>query len=190
VFYSASQYVALHKEFDNASSTEFMGRVKVTYDNGTVVCVNRSPDPWKVSDIGESGGWFTYNTTEGLDTGRLSSTRFTLKPYAGWVCYNPFFSPPSVPILVSPLSGWSVSTVPVELKWERTPGAEFYAVQVATTPDFVGSLLVDLGDVRTQILRLDPATLFQKYFWRVRASNARGISDWSKFGRFEVVDSK
>jgi len=38
-----------------------MGQVRVTYDNGVVVCVNRHPaQTWPVQ-LGHPGGWFNFN---------------------------------------------------------------------------------------------------------------------------------
>jgi hypothetical protein len=66
-----------------------MGQVKIIYDNGIIICVNRHPyNNWTIS-VGEPGGWFNYHTTDSLDTGILSNNTFTLPAKNGWVVYKP-----------------------------------------------------------------------------------------------------
>jgi len=88
---TASEYIRDHPvSFDDITSDNFMGQVKIIYDNGMVVCVNRHPyREWAVS-VGEPGGWFNYHTINSLDTGVRSNTTFTLPARNGWVVYKPF----------------------------------------------------------------------------------------------------
>jgi hypothetical protein len=88
---SASAYIERYPSYFEHGDPQFMSRVKVTYDNGVVVCVNRSSSPWDVEGIGAGNGWCTQNTV-GLDTpqaGPSAATSFTLKARSGWVCYIP-----------------------------------------------------------------------------------------------------
>jgi Secretion system C-terminal sorting domain len=91
-FYSASDYIASHHGYwDITNTQDFMGRVKIIYDNGAVVCVNRSSSVWHVDGIGIARGWFTRNIV-GVETpiaGGSSTTSFDLKAGCGWVCFNP-----------------------------------------------------------------------------------------------------
>lgn len=88
---SVSDYIRNHpSSYDDITSQDFMGQVKVVYDNGVIVCVNRHPfRSWKV-EIGDSGGWFDYHADGKLYTGVSSTTTFTLPPKNGWVVYDPF----------------------------------------------------------------------------------------------------
>ena len=99
---TATDYIKAHAgSYANSSSGDFMNMVRVQYDNGVVVCVNRSPMPWVITDVGVAGGWFTYNSTShGLGAGIVSNTSFTLKAGNGWLCYNPLA--PSIMIHPSP----------------------------------------------------------------------------------------
>jgi hypothetical protein len=77
-----------------------MSQVRVTYDNGVVVCVNRHPSqPWTVN-LGQPGGWFDLNAVKGMGvfqwTGYTNVTSYTLPPANGWAVYVP------APLLTSP----------------------------------------------------------------------------------------
>jgi hypothetical protein len=91
---SASQFITDHMErFDDRNSTEFMGKVRVAYDNGVVIYVNRSLEPWAVSPTMPAGGWCSYHVMIGgkatLGTGLLPSTTVILPGENGWVAYSP-----------------------------------------------------------------------------------------------------
>jgi hypothetical protein len=91
---TASQYIRDHPAtYENINSPEFMSQVRVEYDNGVVVCVNRNLfRKWTVSP-GEVGGWFDYHALisgrDSLRAGTASNNLFTLPVMNGWVCYVP-----------------------------------------------------------------------------------------------------
>lgn len=88
---SVSDYIRSHPvKYKDISTDDFMGQVKITYDNGVIVCVNRHPTRnWKVK-IGKSNGWFDYHTDTAMDTGICPDNSFDLPPKNGWVVYDPF----------------------------------------------------------------------------------------------------
>ena len=80
--------------------------------------------------------------------------------------------PPNAPTLVSP--GTSIT-----FKWNASTGATKYQLQVNTTSDFSGTdaFNAEVGDVTTyEVTGLTTGTT---YYWRVKAGNAAGWSDWS-----------
>ena len=84
------RYPATHA---NSSSTNFMGQVRVTYDNGVIVCVNRHPSrQWQVQ-LGQPGGTFDYNAvmhgTNAQWVGVTNLTSYLLPATNGWVVYAP-----------------------------------------------------------------------------------------------------
>ena len=93
-YQTASNYIKNHPGFaDITDTTDFMGKVKVTYNNGIIVYVNRHPtDIWTVN-IGAPGKWYSYhamvNGKEELYAGQTILTTFTLPPKNGWVVYIP-----------------------------------------------------------------------------------------------------
>jgi len=92
---SASEFIRIHPvTYKDITSDDFMSQVKIVYDNGMIVCVNRHPDDeWEVN-IGISAGWFNYHTTTELETGFCLTTTFTLPPRNGWVVYDPMKNKP------------------------------------------------------------------------------------------------
>lgn len=90
----ASTYINNHPTaFIERFDSSFMGQVKVTYDNGVVVCVNRNPyRKWDVT-LGNAGGWFNYhaiiNNKDSLNTGISDSTHYLLPARNGWVMFVP-----------------------------------------------------------------------------------------------------
>jgi hypothetical protein len=91
---TASRYIADHLEgFDDYHSTEFMGKIRVSYDNGVVVYVNRTVEPWTVSLETGAGGWYSYHVLIGekatLGTGTVPGATAILPQESGWVAYIP-----------------------------------------------------------------------------------------------------
>src|ERR1051325_1185171 len=91
---TASQYIRDHpRTYGEINNPEFMSQVRIEYDNGVVICVNRNLfRRWSVS-AGRMDGWFDYHAlVSGRDTlavGSSSQNRFTLPVMNGWVCYIP-----------------------------------------------------------------------------------------------------
>jgi len=81
-------------------------------------------------------------------------------------------TPPEPPTLVSP--GTTIT-----FKWNASSGATNYHLQVNTNPTFTETSLFDaeVGDVTS--LGVTGLTLGTTYYWRVKAGNAWGWSDWS-----------
>jgi hypothetical protein len=89
----ASTYIKNHPGYADINSPDFMSKVKVTYDNGIIVCVNRNPSQnWNVI-LGQSGNWFSYhaiiNDNDSLGAGQTGFNSFTLPPRNGWAVYDP-----------------------------------------------------------------------------------------------------
>jgi len=91
---SASDYIRRYPmAFANQSDAHYMSQVRVTYDNGVVVCVNRHPSrQWRVQ-LGQAGGWFDYNaviTGKSVQwVGRTKITSYLLPATNGWVVFAP-----------------------------------------------------------------------------------------------------
>jgi hypothetical protein len=119
-----------------------MAQVKVVYDNGTIVCVNRNPyKKWKVT-LGSAGGWYNYhaiiNNIDSLDTGASDSTTYQLPARNGWVVYapqQPALRKPAEdpePVKEKAKNGIKVYPVPSQgLVYVDTPGSG--AVQITAT---------------------------------------------------------
>jgi hypothetical protein len=98
---TASDYIRRYpKTFDNATNASFMSQVRVTYDNGVVVCANRHPSQsWQVT-LGHPGGWFNYNAvmngTSAQWVGTTNLTSYLLPANNGWVVFAPIPAPPTI----------------------------------------------------------------------------------------------
>ena len=96
--------------------------------------------------------------------------------------------PPSVPVLIAPANGsYILDTLP-RFWWHRstddTSGIDYYTLQYAQNPSFVGGITVDIYDTTYQVFsRLYDTT----YYWRVKAvDRCANRSDWSSVWRFEI----
>lgn len=87
-------------------------------------------------------------------------------------------STPDAPQLLGPPANSLGHTVAPHFVWKPAPGANRYRLEVATGPEFL--TIVHSADVATAAYRLEewlePETT---YYWRVRAENRCGASDYS-----------
>jgi hypothetical protein len=91
---SASDYIRRHPHaYYTQNNPDYMSQVRVTYNNGVIVCVNRHPTSAWQAQVGQSGGWFDYNATiRGnmvQSTGVANATSYTLPANCGWVVFAP-----------------------------------------------------------------------------------------------------
>jgi hypothetical protein len=94
---SASQYISTYPgSFADFNNTNFMSRVRVEYDNGVIVYVNRSKTNWTPPTIGGLLTWYNFHLlVNGRDTMDIGSSlpqggNVTLPAENGWVCASPF----------------------------------------------------------------------------------------------------
>ena len=93
-------------------------------------------------------------------------------------------APPEKPVLLSPPSGSTVGTHIPTLDWEDATGASEYQIQISPSETFT-TLIVDTTVVSSSYT---PTSDLNEglYFWRVRAINAGGTSEWSSSWSFRV----
>lgn len=84
-----------------------------------------------------------------------------------------------VPVLLAPSDGANgVSPTSVGFSWQAVAGATQYDVQVTTVSDF--SIVVhEKGDVTGTSTVVDGLVANTTHYWRVRAEDGSGASDWS-----------
>ena len=89
---------------------------------------------------------------------------------------------PPVPVLLTPVNNADSVNVPVIFTWSEL-GATSWDIQIGTNNQFTNILInaSNLPEAMYQEAGLDVGTT---YFWRVRARNEFGISDWSSPSRF------
>jgi hypothetical protein len=91
---------------------------------------------------------------------------------------------PSAPNLTAPANGLTGVSVSPSLTWTAT--ADSYHVQVATSVGFA-SPIVDDSLVTTGSKSVSGLSNNTKYYWRVKAKNAGGISGWSAVDSFTTI---
>ncbi len=106
---------------------------------------------------------------------------------SGWSSvwsFTTIIEKPAIPQLTSPADGAEgISTRP-DLDWEDAARTETYQVQVATDSDFT-SVVLDVEELENSSLSVvDEIDEFTTHYWRVRATNIGGTSDWSDVWQF------
>ncbi|MBN2356112.1 T9SS type A sorting domain-containing protein [candidate division KSB1 bacterium] len=85
----------------------------------------------------------------------------------------------AAPVPVSPDDGATNQPLALSFIWHKTSGADTYHLQVDDDQYFIYPRVIDddgLTDTTRMAASLNSSTL---YYWRVRAKNAGGSSDWS-----------
>jgi len=94
--------------------------------------------------------------------------------------------PAQGPDIVFPQVG-AVNIAPFPtLTWTAVAGAALYEVEMSLMPDF--AVLFTTASVRIQRVRIEPLQRQTRYYWRVRAVNDGGRSQWSRTGSFTTVE--
>jgi len=93
---------------------------------------------------------------------------------------------PEATSLVSPANGSTGIELEPILKWSRVETAESYQLEIALDTNFT-SILSTYDDINVVEFKTDELSDESKLFWRVRAYNNGGFSDWSDIYSFETV---
>ena len=152
-------------------STNFNHTIRVFDEtvSGTSVSVD---DPlvqstlyfWRVRAIGSSG------------TSNWSSTyRFTTQ-----------LGLPDRVTLSSPQDGARNIRPGFELLWQSVPGSENYQLQVAETTSFTDPI-IDVTQSENKLSNIRQLEFSTTYYWRVRASNSLGETEWSEVWSFTMI---
>ena len=97
---------------------------------------------------------------------------------------------PAVASQVSPLNNIRDVALDPTLVWRTARGASAYQLQVASNALFDASALVyDIGNLADTTYKTAQLEINKFYFWRVRARNAAGESNWSVTWRFKTIET-
>ncbi len=105
---------------------------------------------------------------------------------SGWsdvFTFKTFIQPP---VLTAPVDSATKVAIYPTFTWDHVIGAQTYEIQIDTSLAFAnhfGRIGIPNNEVRLQT-ELDENT---RYFWRVRASNSEGRSDWSEVFTFKTT---
>lgn len=93
---------------------------------------------------------------------------------------------PAAPSLVSPANYSESAPLSNTLRWNASPTATSYTLQVSTSSTFSSLVFYEYGITSTQKIvgGLDNQT---QYYWRVNASNGYGTSAFSDFWTFTTI---
>lgn len=94
-------------------------------------------------------------------------------------------APPTPPQLVAPSNQTVDLANSVLLRWSSVTNAASYRVQISTRRDF-GQVLRDVANVANTQLQVDNLSGGIVYYWRVRAVNVAGLSEFSEVWEFKT----
>jgi hypothetical protein len=92
---------------------------------------------------------------------------------------------PLAPELMSPAADATNISLTPELTWNAPAHTDFYVVQISEKADFVS--VIELTSNEPSATLESPLKLVTSYYWRVRALNAAGASQWSEIRSFETL---
>ncbi|MBE2280665.1 MAG: hypothetical protein IAE91_09750 [Ignavibacteriaceae bacterium] len=106
--------------------------------------------------------------------------------YSNWYKFTTIIAAPDVPVLISPVNNGTGVTNPVTAVWNSANRAVNYRIQLADNPGFVNPV-IDEGNVIDTIKQLTSLNNLTQYYWRVKAVNIGGESDWSASFAFRTL---
>lgn len=109
-----------------------------------------------------------------------------------WSEIRSFTTSVDLPILRYPKNNTTELPNILTLLWFPVDGAEYYFLQVAKDEDF-NNLIISKDSIYATLFEIkEELSADTKYFWRVRASNSVGFSEWSEIWNFttKVVSVK
>jgi phosphodiesterase/alkaline phosphatase D-like protein len=74
----------------------------------------------------------------------------------------------------------------VILKWNAVDGATNYILQVSTSPDCSSEYIFNEDVGKTTKQKVKGLTVDRTYYWRLKAGNSSGFSDWSPIWSFTI----
>lgn len=129
-----------------------------------------------------------FKNIEGLSWGTLYYWRVRgyAKGVAGpWSAYRNFATIVRTPSLIYPINYAINLPLSVRLKWSIIYNADYYALEVSTTAGF--STHIFNGNVADTAKQLDSLKNSTTYYWRLRAKNANGYSEYTETYNFTTV---
>ncbi|GEM_PF-7122628 len=118
--------------------------------------------------------WWRVNAANGSGTSEWSAVwSFTTVP-----------APPAAPTLASPANGATGASISPVLIWNTSSGAASYWLQVATVSNFSSGIVYNQSNITSTSQQVSGLAHNTTYYWRVRAINDGGDSDWSSTWSF------
>jgi uncharacterized protein YigE (DUF2233 family) len=86
---------------------------------------------------------------------------------------------PTLPSLIQPNNGAINQRDTIIIKWSKSPQAAAYDLQVSTSPDFSSGMVVNKAIIMDTTYKLTGITGLKTYYWRLRAKNIIGTTNFS-----------
>ncbi len=106
--------------------------------------------------------------------------------YSTVVNFVTIVAPSSAPVLSAPVNNATNQPTTLALSWTAAAGAESYRLQVSTDQNF-STLIVDDSTLTTTAKQVTGLSSYVKYFWKVNAKNAGGVSTNSVVWNFTTT---
>ncbi|RKS45187.1 concanavalin A-like lectin/glucanase superfamily protein, partial [Gillisia mitskevichiae] len=96
---------------------------------------------------------------------------------------------PEIPVLSSPENNSEEISISPVLSWNASAGSSNYHVQVALNQSF-SNIILEQNNINQTFFNVVGLNGNTKYYWRVRASNSFGNSNWSEIRNFTTIASE
>ena len=93
---------------------------------------------------------------------------------------------PAAPAVFSPVNGATGASISPTLVWDTSSGAARYELELATDSAFTSIVLSD-STLTSTSRTVGPLVNSTTYYWRVRAKNTSGTSDWTVRLNFTTI---
>ncbi|MBM4165522.1 MAG: T9SS type A sorting domain-containing protein [Ignavibacteria bacterium] len=145
-------------------------------ENGTIVSTTNGGTSWSIIATP------TINRLSGISmtsaaTGTIVGNNGTILRTQSSVF------PPDTPSLLSPENNATNQSITPLVNWNAVTGATSYRLQVAKDSLFA-NVVTDKSNIQGTLFELSSLNSFTKYFWRVRAKNNEGVSEFSDTWNF------
>ncbi|MDZ7288582.1 MAG: family 10 glycosylhydrolase [candidate division KSB1 bacterium] len=143
--------------------------------------------------VNESGIVDTFKVVAGLEGQQTYYWRVKASNAGGTSAFSNAYrfttGFPAAPLLAYPANNTPSIPLNVTFKWNTSRTATSYHLQVARSLTFDSTAIVaevkGITDTAYAVSQLEGNRF---YFWRVRATNAIGVSNWSQIWRFKTID--
>ena len=176
---------------DGVSGEVYAYNVQVQDVDGPMVTITTDAIPgWlSLTDNGDGTALLTGTPTSG-DVGNhvvtLRASDGTAEQVQSFII-SVFQGIPPIPTLVAPVNNADSIEIPVMFTWSDL-GATSWDIQISTNSEFT-NILINVPNLTEAMHEEGQLVLGTAYFWRVRARNAVGTSDWSAPWGFTVAST-
>ncbi len=170
-----SVLVAWHR-VNQASSYHIQVAADSTFATGIITNDSTLTDTVKVVK-GYAGQIPTYWRVRARNASGASAFSATFSFVSGVPALATLVSPPNVSV---------DRPVVLPFLWSKTQAASSYRLQLSLNATFTPAVFDSAGIVDTSIV-VPQLEYYKIYFWRVKAKNATGETDWTAYFRFRTV---